>query len=193
MTQRIHAPIRALSLVIDEIKWRQSAFAFVKFEGPAARWRGPLRTLWPGTGRTAQSDGIRMLDAQIFAARIMQRRSNICRNAQTDGKGRRISARTGTDTLHRTRQGEPYRTIFQSHQLRADFCRLFEHAVNIPKRTAMGAFYQRGITGAGIAFGDHAGAIDSNHEKRQAPRSDSLQSRQPMGNLFKTGTETALE
>ena len=73
-----------------------------------------------------------MLDIQIHAARIVQDRCDIGGDTQSDGKGRGIATGAGADALHRTRQGEPGRTVFQRDQLGVYLCRLFEDPVNVP-------------------------------------------------------------
>ena len=57
----------------------------------------------------------------------------------------------------------------------------------------MRAFHQRRIAGSGIALRDRPGPVDPDHEKGQAPRSDSLQGRQPVGDLLETRAKAALK
>src|SRR5690606_2003420 len=106
---------------------------------------------------------------------MIERGSQICGQAKTNSKFRRVASSTGTKSLNGTRQRKPCRSIFKLQQLAMDLYRPIENLMNIPQWAAMHSFDQWSMACSGKAFGGQARSVNSYHEEWQPPRTHSLQ------------------
>ena len=110
--------------------------------------------------------------------------------AESDGELRRVFAGRRPGARHSTRHGEEFLAVRQFGSLQQQPVGRAEGLVDIPARAGAAILGELHATG-GKPFGDVAGVVDPQEEKRNAPRIRRVQAGQTVANLFKAGAEPA--
>src|SRR5882724_11201574 len=167
---------------------RYTADGLVEHQRPRERRLGALAAIRPLAQPAIDADRNRLRLVEIEAGRIDEPRRVFQLAAEPDGIAR-LRLTIGHDgAVHGLGDREIARTVRQLDDLRDQAVGRLESRMHVPERTGTAELRER-KRARGEALRDVAGAINPQHEKRNAARVRTLQGGEAMADLLEPGAE----